>query len=107
MSNLVREIFIYPLRAIAFFMRGRSNHPHLLLLPVVVPNSYPVFCILSPSSPVNSVGSGPAPYSCNISFHHAITLSTLVGPTPRLAQAEPAIVEEEVTNFWVPCMISR
>ena len=34
---------------------------HLLDLPVVDPNSFPNFCILSPISPSSSVGNGPDP----------------------------------------------
>ena len=38
-----------------------SNQPHLLFLPVTVPNSFPFSAILSPISHNNSVGKGPLP----------------------------------------------
>ena len=39
----------------------RSSHPHLLPLPVVTPNSPPLCCRASSSSPESSVTKGPSP----------------------------------------------
>ena len=50
---------VTPLIKIEYFSAGKSNQPHLLDLPVVDPNSFPNFCILSPISPSSSVVNGP------------------------------------------------
>ena len=44
-----------------YYAKTASNQPHLLGLPVVVPNSPPTFLIVSPVSSSNSVTKGPSP----------------------------------------------
>ena len=43
------------------FNNTKSNHPHLLFLPVTVPNSLPIIPNFSPISLSCSVGNGPSP----------------------------------------------
>ena len=60
-SSLVIAKQSKPLTCTAYFPIMPSNHPHLLLLPVVVPNSPPLSHSWSFILPCNSVGNGPSP----------------------------------------------
>ena len=46
---------------IAYLSAGMSIHPHLRALPVVDPNSLPIFANLLPTSSNSSDGKGPLP----------------------------------------------
>ena len=61
MSNLVIIIESNPLIFFENLPATASNHPILLPLPVVVPNSPAYWRILSPILPIISVGKGPDP----------------------------------------------
>ena len=60
-SNFVKTKPFIPDTVIAFFNIKISNHPHLLFLPVTVPNSLPSLPNFSPTSLFSSVGNGPLP----------------------------------------------
>ena len=60
-SNLVKAIPLIPEIFIDCLTITPSNHPHLLLRLVTVPNSFPLVPSSSPILSVNSVGKGPSP----------------------------------------------
>ena len=83
---------------IAYFSAGKSIHPHLLALPVVDPNSFPILANLSPTSSNNSDGKGPLPTLVQYALKIPITSPILFGAIPKPVQAPAVIVLEEVTN---------
>jgi len=58
-----------------YFKTGISNHPHLLGLPVVAPNSLPSFYKSYPMVSFNSVGNGPSPTRVVYALTIPITVS--------------------------------
>jgi len=60
-SAFVMNSLVTPLIIIEYFIAGRSSQPHRLGLPVVEPNSRPIFLRLVPVSSCSSVGNGPDP----------------------------------------------
>ncbi len=57
------------MNGVACLIATASSHPQRRGLPVVVPNSWPIFLISSPTSFFNSVGKGPAPtlyFACQV-----------------------------------------
>ena len=60
-SNNINDILVNPFTLAAYVTITASNHPHLLDLPVTVPNSRPLILISSPISLSNSVTNGPSP----------------------------------------------
>ena len=60
-SSFVRNNSVSPLTRAAYRSTTASNQPQRRLRPVVTPNSCPIRPSRSPSSPVSSVGNGPAP----------------------------------------------
>ena len=60
-SNLVKAIPFIPDILTACFSNTKSSQPHLLFLPVTVPNSFPNVPSFSPISLVCSEGNGPSP----------------------------------------------
>src|SRR3712207_7844510 len=60
-SILVTAKLVNPETLAAVFNITKSNHPHLLALPVVTPNSCPFCLIHSPMSSLSSVTNGPFP----------------------------------------------
>jgi len=60
-SSLVKAIPLIPEILIVCLTKTPSNHPHLLLRLVTVPNSLPLVPNSSPISSFNSVGKGPSP----------------------------------------------
>ena len=60
-SNFVKTKPLIPDTVIAFFSITISNQPHLLFLPVTVPNSFPILPNFSPTLLLSSVGNGPLP----------------------------------------------
>ena len=83
---------------VLFFMIFKSNHPHLLFLPVVTPTSAPVFYKNSPNSFFYSDGNGPVPTLVVYAFMTPIIVSILCGGTPVPVHIPPLVVLEEVTN---------
>ena len=84
----------------------KSNQPHLLGRPVVVPNSWPLSLIISPTSSSNSVGNGPEPTRVRYALVTPTTFDILEGAIPE-PKAAPAVVGlEEVTKGYVPYSIS-
>jgi hypothetical protein len=81
-----------------------SIHPHLLGLPVVAPNSLPIFLKISPVTLFYSVGIFPSPtlncpyfYLVRYALTTPIFVPTLLGGIPKPVQIPPATVLEEVT----------
>ena len=76
----------------------KSNQPHLLGRPVVVPNSCPFSLIISPTLSSNSVGNGPEPTLVRYALVTPTTSEILDGAIPE-PKAAPAVVGlDEVTN---------
>ena len=88
---------VTPFTVIECFSITKSNHPHLLGLPVVAPNSLPILAILSPISSLSSVGNGPLPTLVVYALKIPKTLFILFGAIPRPVQAPAAVVFEDVT----------
>jgi hypothetical protein len=84
----------------------RSNHPHLLGLPVVAPNSKPTFYKRVPISSKHSVGNGPPPTLVVYAFIIPMAVSIFEGGTPKPVQTPPAVVVEDVIYGYVPKSIS-
>src|SRR3954471_23099513 len=84
----------------------RSIHPHLLGLPVVAPNSLPVFLSSSPVSSSSSVGNGPPPTLVQYALLTPKTCFIFCGATPKPVQTPAEIVLDEVTKGNVPKSIS-
>ena len=101
-SNFVRQKCEILLLMIDFFTATASNHPHLLGLPVVAPNSTPTLLKCSPFSSYISVGKGPEPTRVVYAFMMPRTWLKSLGPSPVPADAAPATVFEEVTYGYVP-----
>ena len=80
----------------------KSSQPGRLRRPVTVPNSWPMSTILSPSSPISSVGNGPEPTRVVYAFAIPTTREICRGPIPVPAHAPPAVGLDEVTNGYVP-----
>ena len=76
----------------------RSNQPHLLGRPVVVPNSWPLALIFSPTSFSSSVGKGPEPTLVRYALVTPTTSVIFEGAIPE-PNAAPAVVGlEDVTK---------
>ena len=75
-----------------FLAATASNHPHLLGLPVVAPNSTPTLAICSPILSFNSVGKGPDPTLVVYAFIIPSTELNCLGPIPVPVDAAPATV---------------
>src|SRR3989344_4189656 len=75
----------------AYFPTNASNHPILLGLPVVAPNSFPIFWIFWPTVFVISVGKGPLPTLVLYALQTPITLCTFFGGIPRPVQTPPVV----------------
>ena len=86
----------------AFLRATKSSQPHLLGLPVVAPNSLPLFARSSPFTSNNSVKKGPSPTLVAYAFEIPIILLINFGPIPRPVETPPAVVLDEVTYGYVP-----
>ena len=79
-----------------------SNHPHLLSLPVTVPNSLPIFPSFFPTLQLNSLGNGPLPtlvvYAFTIPNIKPICFTEIPVPIDALL----GTVFDEVTKGYVP-----
>src|SRR5512136_1543753 len=106
MSNLVNTISVNPLTRAEYFNATRSSQPVRRGRPVVDPYSSHGFAPVprkrAPMSPDNSVGKGPAPTREQNAFATPMTRFTCFGPTPRLVKTPPVMVDELVTNGYVP-----
>jgi hypothetical protein len=96
-SNLVKQRSVTEFKKTAFFRATRSNHPHLLGLPVVAPNSCPLSASIFALSSNSSVKKGPSPTLVAYAFEIPTILSINFGPTPIPVETPPAVVLEEVT----------
>src|SRR5512134_1865922 len=100
-SILVSTISVRPLTRAEYFNATRSSQPVRRGRPVVDPYSShglaPVPRKRPPISSSNSVGKGPAPTREQNAFATPMTRLTCFGPTPRLVNAPPVIVDELVT----------
>ena len=74
-----------------YFAAIESNQPHLLGLPVVVPNSCPFVLNSFPKAPSNSVGNGPAPTLVQYDLNTPNTFEIFLGPNPNPVNAPPKI----------------
>src|SRR3989344_5118095 len=105
-SSFVIASELKPFNLWEYFSITRSSQPHLLGLPVVVPYSFPVSLILSPSSPWSSARKGPFPTLVVYAFTIATT-SSFLGGIPTSAKTAPLRGCELVTKGYVPYAISR
>src|SRR5687767_10409617 len=80
----------------------RSIQPHLRGLPVVAPNSAPIFLNSSPVASCNSVGKGPPPTLVQYALVTPITSLMCCGAIPRPVQTPAEMVLDEVTYGKVP-----
>ncbi len=80
-----------------YLTRFKSSHPHLLGLPVVVPNSWPLFLSPYPISSFNYDGNGPYPTLVVYAFTTPIIVYILSGLNPKPVDAPPIDVLDEVT----------
>src|SRR5215204_3621636 len=101
-SRSVMATCVIPLSDAAHLMAGRSNHPTLLLLPVVVPYSRPTLLMVSPVSSKSSVGIGPSPTRVVYALVTPTTYSRCRAGTPEPTTAPPTVGFDEVTNGYVP-----
>ena len=106
-SSFVRAIPSIPPTSIACLTITASIHPHLLGLPVVAPNSLPIFPNLSPISSKSSEGKGPLPTLVQYALKIPITSPILLGAIPNPVQAPAVIVFDEVTKGYEPKSISK
>ena len=83
---------------IAYLSAGKSIHPHLLALPVVDPNSFPILANLTPISLKSSEGNGPLPTLVQYALKIPITSPILFGAIPKPVQAPAVMVFDDVTN---------
>ena len=83
---------------IAYLSAGKSIHPHLLALPVVDPNSFPILANLAPISSKSSEGKGPLPTLVQYALKIPITSPILFGAIPKPVHAPAVIVFDEVTK---------
>ena len=90
-----------------YFKATKSIQPHLRGLPVVAPNSDPIFLNSSPFSSNNSVGNGPLPTRVQYAFVIPNTSPICFGEIPNPVHTPAEIVLEEVTNGKVPKSISN
>src|SRR5579871_2691292 len=90
----------------ANFSATRSIQPHLRGLPVVAPNSLPIFLSSSPVASSSSVGNGPLPTRVQYALLTPITSLICCGATPKPLQTPADIVFDEVTHGKVPKSIS-
>ena len=101
-SSFVRAIPSIPATSIECLVITESNQPHLLCLPVTVPNSLPISPNLWPVKSDNSEGNGPLPtlvvYALTIPRTYP---SSLIG-TPVPVEAALGNVFEDVTKGYVP-----
>ena len=84
--------------SIAYLSADKSIHPHLLALPVVAPNSFPILPSLSPTSSNNSDGKGPLPTLVQYALKIPITSPILFGASPSPVHAPAVIVFDDVTK---------
>ena len=96
-SNLVIQRVVTEFIKITSLSAFKSSQPHLLGLPVVAPNSFPILEISSAVESNNSVGNGPSPTLVVYAFEMPRILSINFGPTPRPEDTPPAVVLEDVT----------
>ncbi len=86
----------------ACFSATRSSQPVRRGRRVVEPNSSQGFAPVprsrSPIASCSSVGNGPAPTREQNALATPITRVTCFGPTPRLVNTLPVVVDELVTN---------
>ena len=90
--------WVTPFNITEYLRAGMSNQPHLLGLPVVEPNSLPLWAIVSPTSSKSSVGKGPAPTLVQYALKIPYTLEIFLGEIPRPIQAPAVVVFEDVTK---------
>ena len=86
----------------AYWRIIKSSHPHLLLLPVVVPYSKPFSRISSPVSSKSSVTNGPSPTLVVYALHTPTADLIAQGPTPAPTHTPPEIGCDDVTYGYVP-----
>ena len=75
----------------------KSSHPHLLGLPVVVPNYWPFYLNLWPIWSLSSEGKGPSPTLVVYALTTPITVYILSGLKPNPVDTPPIDVLDEVT----------
>ena len=80
----------------------KSNQPHLLFLPVTVPNSFPKVPSFWPISLLCSVGKGPSPTLVRYDFVIPNSKQFLIDPIPVPIEACAETVFDEVTKGYVP-----
>ena len=101
-SNLVNAIPVNPFTLALYLPATKSNHPHLLFLPVVAPNSFPEDCNKSPSLSNSSVGNGPLPTLVTYALKIPIISFNLLPGIPKPGLIPPDEQFEEVTYGNVP-----
>jgi len=75
-----------------------SNHPHLLSLPVTVPNSFPIVPNFLPILQLSSDGKGPLPTLVVYAFTIPNINPICLIETPEPVDALAGTVFEDVTN---------
>ena len=106
MSNFIIANDVKPQILLDSSNMTKSNQPHLLGRPVVVPNSWPFSLIISPTSSSSSVGKGPDPTLVKYAFVTPTTSVIFEGAIPE-PRAAPAVVGlEDVTKGYVPYSMS-
>ena len=78
----------------------KSNHPVLLGLPVVAPNSFPCFRNHSPSSPKSSVGNGPEPTRVQYALKIPYTLPICLGAIPNPLQTPESVQRNSLALYY-------
>src|SRR5262249_3303400 len=101
-SSLVTTSQFVPLIIPEYRSRGRSNHPVRRGRPVTAPYSLPRLRMLSPVSPVSSVGDGPSATRVQYALVMPMTESIAFGATPVPITAPPEVALDDVTNGYVP-----
>ena len=101
-SSFVRAIPSIPDTSIECLTIIASNQPHLLSLPVTVPNSLPIVPNFLPTSHFNSDGNGPLPTLVVYAFTIPRINPICFIETPDPVEALLGTVFEEVTNGYVP-----
>merc|ERR1712226_60003 len=107
MSSFVNAKPENPLIMCVYCNMKVSSHPHLLGLPVVVPNSCPLFLNNSSISLSPSVGNGPVPTLVRYALTTPYTSPIFLGGTPNPVQIAPIEQLLEVTLGYVPKSMSN
>ena len=106
-SRWFTESAVNPLRRLAYFNVTRSNHPHLLGRPVVVPYSCPSSRILSPVASRSSVTYGPSPTRLEYALMTPYTFPISEAERPVPVRMPPIVGFDDVTYGYEPKSMSR